>query len=281
MRRAREPRRGRCTRQAQNCNLSSSPSELARKGYAAMKNRAVIGSIEAAGAAARGARAAAPEATETTTLTQDAYRRLEEMIVTSELAPGEAVSEAILSRRIGIGTTPIREALHRLAREHLVQIMPRRAVVVTPVDVGLQFQVLETRRELDRLLARAAAQRATAAERQVIAELAAAIEEAVAADDLREFLRLDAERARWLANGARNTIAAGIAATLHSVSRRFWFYYLREDRHFAETARLHVAVMMAIAAGDADGAGAASDQLIEYMIAFAKATLPGASSSTP
>jgi DNA-binding GntR family transcriptional regulator len=61
-----------------------------------------------------------------TTLNQEAYRRLEEMIVTLELAPGSLVSEAILSRQLGIGTTPIREALQRLAREYLVDIIPRR-----------------------------------------------------------------------------------------------------------------------------------------------------------
>jgi DNA-binding GntR family transcriptional regulator len=83
----------------------------------------------------------------TKTLTQEAYRRLEEMIVTLELAPGEVVSEAILSRRLGIGTTPIREALLQLARENLVQIIPRSGVVVTAVDVRLQLEVLETRRE--------------------------------------------------------------------------------------------------------------------------------------
>ena len=86
------------------------------------------------------------------TLTQEAYERLEEMIITLELAPGEAVSEAILSKRLGIGTTPIREALHRLARQYLVQIIPRRGVVITSVDVRLQFEVLEARRELDRLV---------------------------------------------------------------------------------------------------------------------------------
>ena len=94
------------------------------------------------------------------TLTQEAYERLEEMIITLELAPGEAVSEAILSKRLGIGTTPIREALHRLARQYLVHIIPRRGVVITSVDVRLQFEVLETRRELDRLVSRGAAQRA-------------------------------------------------------------------------------------------------------------------------
>lgn len=104
-----------------------------------------------------------------------AYRRLEEMIVTPELGPGEVVSEASLGRQLGIGTTPIREALQRLSREYLVQILPRRGVVVTAIDVRLQSQVLETRRALDRVIVRSAARRAAAAERQGFAALAASI----------------------------------------------------------------------------------------------------------
>src|SRR5690606_3740848 len=77
------------------------------------------------------------------TLTEEAYRRLEEMIVTLELAPDSMVSESILSRQIGIGTTPIREALQRLAREYLVEIIPRRGVAVTSIDIRQQFEVLE------------------------------------------------------------------------------------------------------------------------------------------
>ena len=76
------------------------------------------------------------------TRTEEAYRRLEEMIVTLELAPGSVVSEAVLGRQLGIGTTPVREALQRLSREHLVQILPRRGVVVTALDLRQQLQVL-------------------------------------------------------------------------------------------------------------------------------------------
>jgi DNA-binding transcriptional regulator YhcF (GntR family) len=123
-----------------------------------------------------GAGAAAPR-----TLNEEAYRRIEELIVTLELEPGSVVSEATLSERIGIGTTPIREALQRLAREHLVQILPRRGVIVTAVDVGQQLQVLETRRELDRLIARAAASRATPAERDEMASLGERMERAAPA----------------------------------------------------------------------------------------------------
>lgn len=208
------------------------------------------------------------------TLTQEAYRRLEEMIVTLELAPGEVVSEAILSRRLGIGTTPIREALLQLARENLVQIIPRSGVVVTAVDVRLQLEVLETRREIDRLLARASARRATLAEREKIAELATVTEAAVAKGDVREFLRQDAELNVWLGRSARNSVAVGIAGPLHSVSRRFWFYHLSEDGTFAATAALHLKVIRAIAAGDPGKAAEASDELIDHLVRFTTQTLP-------
>src|SRR3712207_4704825 len=137
--------------------------------------------------------------------------------------------------------TPIREALQRLAREYLVQVLPRRGVVVTGVDVRQQLQVLETRRELDRLIARSAARRATAAEKQAIAELAARMERAASEGDVRAFLRIDGELNRRVAKAARNDIAAQTVATLHAVSRRFWFYHQEEFAAFAETARLHAA----------------------------------------
>ena len=206
----------------------------------------------------------------------EAYARLEELIVTLELAPGTVVSEAILSRQLGIGTTPIREALHRLAREYLVQIIPRRGVVVTSVDVRLQFEVLETRRELDRLLASAAARRASESDKVAIAALISPTEKAVAAQDIKEFLRMDAQLNVLLSRAARNAVAAETVAKLHAVSRRFWFYHLDASRHLPETARRHVDVVKAVAAGEAAEAAAASDRLIDYLVAFSQQTLPHA-----
>ena len=69
------------------------------------------------------------------TLTDQAYRELEEEITILRIPPGAIVSEALLSERAGLGRTPTREALQRLAREGLVVIMSRRGVVVS--DMGL------------------------------------------------------------------------------------------------------------------------------------------------
>ena len=93
----------------------------------------------------------------TQSLTDRAYAELEEMIVTLKLAPGAAVSEAELSSHLGIGRTPIREALQRLARERLVTILPRRGIMVSEINVGRQLRLHEARREIERLIARTAA----------------------------------------------------------------------------------------------------------------------------
>jgi len=210
------------------------------------------------------------------TLNEEAYRRLEEMIVTLELEPGCVVSEAVLSERIGIGTTPIREALQRLAREYLVQILPRRGVVVTGIDVRLQLQVLETRRELDRLIARSAARRATERERKAIAGLAGRMLRAGRRGDLHGFLRLDDELNHLAARAARNDVAANAVAALHAVSRRFWFHHQSDSPLSAETVALHAGVAEAIGSGDDDRAAAASDALIDHLFEFARGTLPAA-----
>jgi DNA-binding GntR family transcriptional regulator len=207
------------------------------------------------------------------TLNEEAYRRIEELIVTLELEPGSVVSEAMLSERIGIGTTPIREALQRLAREHLVQILPRRGVIVTAVDVGQQLQVLETRRELDRLIARAAATRSTEAERRAALALADRMERAARAGDIKTFLQLDNEMNRHASRAARNEVAASTVATLHSTSRRFWFFHHTAHGEAGKTMRFHVELARALAGGDGSAAAAASDRLIDDLFDFARSTL--------
>ena len=207
------------------------------------------------------------------TLTEEAYRRIEELIVTLELAPGSVVSEAILSERIGIGTTPVREALQRLSREYLVQILPRRGVIVTQIDVRQQLQVLETRRELDRLIARLAARRALPAEKQQFAELAARLTSAADEGDVRDFLRRDGEFNTLVARASRNEIATRTVATLHSVSRRFWYFHHATHRGALTTMRLHVDLAQALATGGEDSVVQACDRLIDDLITFARSTV--------
>jgi DNA-binding GntR family transcriptional regulator len=206
-------------------------------------------------------------------LTERAYRALEESIVTLVLPPGTAVSEAQLSARLRIGRTPIREALQRLARERLVRILPRRGIVVADVDVAEQLRLLEVRREIERLTARAAARHANAAQRARFREIAAAMDQAALANDETAFLRLDQALNQAVLEAARNEFAAAAMALMHGLSRRFWFIHWRRSAELAEAAAVHAALARATAAGEAEAAAAASDRLLDYIEAFTRATL--------
>jgi len=225
----------------------------------------------AAGPALRRRRATTRDADGT--LTEQAYRAIEEAIVTLALRPGEVVSEAQLSTRSGFGRTPVREALQRLARERLVRILPRRGIVVAAVDIREQLRLLEVRREIERLTARAAARRADAPQRTRLRGIAEAKERAAAENDETGFLRLDRELNLLLLEAAHNEFAAAAMALMHGLSRRFWFIHWRRSADLPQAAAVHAELARAIAAGQPEAAAAASDRLLDYIEAFTRATL--------
>jgi DNA-binding GntR family transcriptional regulator len=207
------------------------------------------------------------------TLTDRAYRAIEEQIVTLKLAPGAVISEAVLSKRLKIGRTPIREAIQRLARERLMVIMPRRGVLVSEVNIQTQLRLLEVRRELERLIAGGAARRATEAERARFAAIAAGMEKAGRSNDETVFMRLDREFNLLGLQAARNEFAAGAMVLMQGLSRRFWYIHYKEAADLPLAARLHADIARAIAAGDKERAAKASDRLMDYIEAFTRATL--------
>ena len=227
----------------------------------------------AASSARRGAARRRPASRETETLTERAYRVLEEEIVTLALAPGEVVSEALLSERLRIGRTPIREALQRLARERLVRILPRRGIVVAAVDVREQLRLLEVRREIERLMARTAARRADPGQRGRLRAVADGMDRAAADGDETAFLRLDRELNLLVIEATRNEFAAAAMTLMHGLSRRFWFIHWRQSADLPEAARAHAALARAVAEGQPEPAAAASDRLLDYIEAFTRATV--------
>ena len=207
------------------------------------------------------------------TLTDKAYAELEELIVTLQLLPGAVLSELVLAKRLAIGRTPIREALHRLSRDGLVNILPRRGVLVSEIEIRTQLKLLEVRRELERLMARGAAERATAEERAQFAEIASGMRRAAEKSDDISFMRLDQQFNTLVSAAARNEFATRSMGLMHGLSRRFWYQHYKEAADLPLAARLHAEVAEAIAARDADKAGAASDKLVGYIESFSRSTL--------
>ena len=219
-------------------------------------------------------RRARPRATSPSgSLTEQAYRALEEQIVTLKIPPGTVVSEAILGQRLGIGRTPIREALWRLARERLVNIIPHRGIIVSEINIKLQLRLLELRRVVERLVASRAAKRACEGERQRLDEIAAGMEIAAAANDDVAFMRLDREFNELTVAAARNEFATSAMTLVQGLSRRFWYLHYKDAADMPLAARLHADVARAIARADGEEAGRASDALVDYIEDFARATV--------
>src|SRR6201993_3142339 len=171
------------------------------------------------------------------TLTDRAYRELEELIVTLRLSPGTILSEQALASRLGIGRTPIREALQRLARDGWVVVLPRRGILVSQINLKTQMRLLEVRRELERLMARGAAERATPEE---IAKFSAIARDMRAASDQADdmtFMRLDRALNELVSQAARNEFAARAMGLMHGLSRRFWYQHYREAGDLPPSAR--------------------------------------------
>jgi DNA-binding GntR family transcriptional regulator len=207
------------------------------------------------------------------TMTEQAYRLIEEQIVTLRLKPGDILSEQMLSANLRIGRTPIREALQRLAREGLVTILPRKGILVSDLNPRNQLLLLEVRRELERLLSRAGAERATAEQRETLIDVADGMDRAAKTNDDIAFMRLDRGLNQLMIEAAHNDYAARSMKLLQGLSRRFWYMHYREAADLPLCARLHANQARAIAKGNGEAAARASDKLMDYVETFTRATV--------
>jgi len=205
-------------------------------------------------------------------LAEQARARLEEMVVTLELPPGSVWSELQLSEMLGIGRTPVREALQRLQAEYLVKVVPRFGAQVSEINVTQQLLLLDVRRVLERLIAQDAARRATPEERERLLSMADGLE-ALVEDGVLGFLRYYYDIKKFIAACARNPYAASAIGPAQAMSRRFYFLHYRVAHDLPVAARHHADVVRAIALGDEARAGLAADRLMDYVEELTRATV--------
>ena len=190
---------------------------------------------------------------------EQAFESLEQQLVTLELAPGSIVSEGNLIDRVGLGRTPVREAIQRLAHQDLIRVMPRKGLLIVPIDRAEMLQVLEVRRGLERLVVRLAALNARDEQRSTLSAIARSL--ATAHDNFDRFLELDRETDRLLDDCAANPFAAAAVAPLRTHCRRFW-YACRGRLRLADAIAAHSSMIRLIARRDYRGAQKASDVVI-------------------
>jgi len=189
-----------------------------------------------------------PRTGEAASFADRAYFAIRELIVTLELPPGGVVREPELTERLGIGRTPVREALRRLAQERLVEVFPRRGMFVTKVDVRDLARLCEVRLALEPEAARLAAERATQTDlaelRDVLAEL-----DVRRRRDPRVLIDLDERIHRAIYHASHNPYLAETLEQYYAHALRIWMVALaRTDIGAAVSG--HHAVLEAVVRGD-------------------------------
>ncbi len=188
---------------------------------------------------------------------QRAYSEIKERIVTTVMRPGSVIEEAVLRTELGLGRTPIREALKLLEAENLVLVSPRRGIFVADVSLRDLRELEEVRLELESLCARLAVQRMTPWQveemRRLVTELHAYEPERgsnhsnevneVLVRDVRtapqaELLNLDRRFHALLRQGAHNELLEAECKMLFNLSLRMWYLFVDriEPQDLAEDA---------------------------------------------
>lgn len=168
----------------------------------------------------------------TPTKADTAYHALRRAIVTLEIEGGEPLDEATLSERFGVGRTPLREALKRLALEQLVVAPPHRTPYVRSFGLTDLQPLFETRLLLEVPVAGIAAERASDADLHALEANLAEIVQAVARNDVYETIELDYAFHSRLARATQNRFLAEAINQLNRGSLRLWYLaHLRLGLH--------------------------------------------------
>jgi DNA-binding GntR family transcriptional regulator len=178
-----------------------------------------------------------------------AYLRIRDRIVSLDMAPGSVVQEARLREELGIGRTPIREALQRLALENLVKSVPHRGTFVTDVNITDLARITEVRVVLETHAAKLAAERLAGSDRPAIQEMLNVLE-AGGATDQHELMRLDQQIHRQIYRAARNSFLENTLETYLNLSLRLWYLVVDREVRLREAVAEHVELLRAVLAGD-------------------------------
>jgi len=186
------------------------------------------------------------------TKSQFAYELVRDRILAHEYGPGAVLNQATLARELGISTTPLREALRRLAAEGLIELQSHRDARVTDLSAEEARDLVEIRLALDPLAAQLAAERRT---RDDLVELKAALVGLVPLPNDPALSQLVAHRRyhRAIYRAAHNDILIATLDGLWDKADRYRFVGLQEPRDQSERdarAAEHESLLDAIAGGD-------------------------------
>jgi GntR family transcriptional regulator, rspAB operon transcriptional repressor len=192
-----------------------------------------------------------------------AYEAIKHRIITCAFKPGEYLNEAYVSAALGIGRTPVHQAIDRLMLDGLVEVIPRKGVIVKPVSLDEIMQIIEIRLLNESYCVRLAADRAGPDEIAHLSDVLARARQWTEARDTEHLMLLDREFHSALARASQNAVLRDTLLKLHDRSLRFWFISLNRPGQHDSVHKQHEAILAAIKDRDPGGAQEAMRAHIE------------------
>jgi DNA-binding GntR family transcriptional regulator len=194
-----------------------------------------------------------------------AYVAMRDLIVTLRLEPGAALREDALMRDLGLGRTPLREAVKRLALEGLVEVRPRSGTFVTDVQAADIVHIAEVRAELEAQAARLAANRMDDDLRAAAGRLDSELRAVEGTTGIAAYMGLDERVHRFVWEAAGNPYLLDALERLWALSLRIWHLVLERVAALPAAVDEQRALLEALVSGDARRAGA---RMREHVQAF-------------
>jgi len=184
-------------------------------------------------------------------LHEEVIDQLRDRIVQGELAPGARLNERVLCAELGISRTPLREAIKMLATEGLVELLPNRGAIVTPLKAATIADTLAVMGALESLAGELACANATEAD---LAEIRALHFEMLAHHARRElaaYFRYNQLIHMKIVESSGNPVLTNTYRQLNAnVRRARYMANLSQDRWDA-AVREHEEILAALTARDA------------------------------
>jgi DNA-binding GntR family transcriptional regulator len=199
-------------------------------------------------------------------LAERAYRAIRDRLVMLDIPPGAPINEEQLATSLGMGRTPVREALKRLEHERLVVAYPRRGTFATDVNITDLAHISEVRQQLEPVAAGQAARRANAQDRASLSALAAELRPEATSDlDADALMRLDLRVHRALYAATHNPYLEDTLIRYDNLATRIWCLFVDRLPGMAGHVEEHGPLLRAVLDGDG---GLAARLAAEHVAGF-------------
>jgi DNA-binding GntR family transcriptional regulator len=228
-------------------------------------------------------------------LTEQAYEAIKEKVITLYFLPGQYLNEGAICELLNLGRTPVHQALQRLQQEGLIDVVPRKGVIIQPDSISQIIEFLDARLTVETEIARQAALHATA---QDVLDLQAILDSPSDAQngggEISAFVERDHAFHAKISETSRSRVLGDFAKSLHERCTRSWYLHLWQTLDTSASDRQHRDILKAIKNRNGEGAAKAMrdhltnlrERVVKVQQASARSpaqllqTRPGRNSST-